>query len=42
MNVKVGDNVAYNKFHTKKDEIQVGDEKYFLFNENQLIGITRQ
>lgn len=31
-----------NFMQKKKDEIEVGDEKYFLFNKNQLIGITRQ
>lgn len=39
MTVKVGDTVAYNKSHAN-DEIEVGDEKYFLFNEHQLIGIV--
>lgn len=40
MTVEVGDTVVYEKSQAT-NEIQVGDEKYILFNEHQLIGIVR-
>jgi chaperonin GroES len=40
MTVKVGDTVMYEKSHGT-NEIEIGDEKFILFNEHQLIGIVR-
>lgn len=40
MTVQVGDVVAYEK-HQGNNEIEVGNEKYLIFNEHQLIGIVR-
>ena len=40
MTVQVGDTVVYEKSQATND-MQVGDEKYILFNEHQLIGIVR-
>jgi co-chaperonin GroES (HSP10) len=39
MTVKVGDVVMYEKGQGT-NEIEVGTEKYLLFNEHQLIGIV--
>ena len=39
MTVKVGDTVMYEKGQGV-NEIEIGDEKYLLFNEHQLIGIV--
>ena len=41
MTVKVGDVVMYEKSHGT-NEIEIGDEKYLLFNEHQLIGIVSE
>ena len=41
MTVQVGDVVMYEKAHGV-NEIEVGDEKFILFNEHQLIGIVRK
>ena len=41
MTVKVGDTVMYEKSHGT-NEIEIGDEKYLLFNEHQLIGIVKK
>tara|TARA_B100000886_G_scaffold23418_1_gene14872 strand:+ start:346 stop:648 length:303 start_codon:yes stop_codon:yes gene_type:complete len=38
MTVKVGDKVMYTK-DMGGDEITMGDDKYWLFNEHQLLGI---
>ena len=38
MTVKVGDKVMYTK-DMGGDEIEIGKEKYLLFNEHQLLGI---
>jgi chaperonin GroES len=40
MTVKVGDIVMYEKSQGT-NEIKIGDEKYLLFNEHQLIGILK-
>jgi len=40
MTVEVGDTVMYEKAHGT-NEIEIGDDKYLLFNEHQLIGIVR-
>ena len=39
--VKVGDKVMYAK-DMGGDEITMGDEKYLLFNEHQLLGIVQK
>ena len=39
MRVKVGDKVMYAK-DMAGDEVTMGDEKYLLFNEHQLLGIV--
>jgi len=41
MTVKVGDTVMYEKGHAV-NEIEIGDDKFILFNEHQLIGIVRK
>ena len=41
MTVKVGDKVMYAK-DMGGDEITMGDEKYLLFNEHQLLGIVQK
>jgi len=41
MTVKVGDVVMYEKGQGT-NEIEVGTEKYLLFNEHQLIGIVKK
>ena len=41
MTVSVGDTVMYEKAHGS-NEIEIGDEKYLLFNEHQLIGIVKK
>ena len=41
MTVKVGDKVMYSK-DMGGDEVDMGDEKYLLFNEHQLLGIIKQ
>ena len=41
MTVQVGDVVMYEKGHGT-NEIEVGTEKYLLFNEHQLIGIVKK
>ena len=41
MTVQVGDTVMYEKAHGV-NEIEIGDEKFILFNEHQLIGIVRK
>jgi chaperonin GroES len=38
MTVKVGDKIMYAK-DMAGDEIKIGDEKFLLFNEHQLLGI---
>tara|TARA_B100001778_G_scaffold224451_1_gene186248 strand:- start:825 stop:1127 length:303 start_codon:yes stop_codon:yes gene_type:complete len=38
MTVKIGDKVMYTK-DMGGDEITMGDDKYWLFNEHQLLGI---
>lgn len=40
MTVSVGDTVMYEKSHGT-NEVEVGDEKFLLFNEHQLIGIVK-
>lgn len=40
MTVQVGDTVVYEKAKAT-DELDLGGEKYILFNEHQLIGIVR-
>ena len=40
MTVKAGDTVMYEKSHGT-NEVEVGDEKFLLFNEHQLIGIVK-
>ena len=40
MTVQVGDTVMYEKGQGT-NEIEIGNEKYLLFNEHQLIGIVR-
>jgi co-chaperonin GroES (HSP10) len=39
MTVNVGDTVMYEKGQGT-NEIEIGEEKYLLFNEHQLIGIV--
>lgn len=39
MNVKVGDEVLFNEFAAQ--EIEVGDDKYLLIGEDQIIGIVK-
>ena len=39
MTVKVGDTIMYAK-DMAGDEIKIGDEKFLLFNEHQLLGIV--
>lgn len=41
MTVEVGDVVMYEKGQGV-NEIEIGDEKFILFNEHQLIGIVRK
>jgi chaperonin GroES len=41
MTVKVGDKVMYAK-EMGGDEITMGDEKFLLFNEHQLLGIVKK
>ena len=41
MTVKVGDKVMYSK-DMGGEEVDMGDEKYLLFNEHQLLGIIKQ
>ena len=41
MTVKVGDKVMYAK-DMAGDEIKMGDDKFLLFNEHQLLGILKK
>ena len=41
MTVQVGDTVMYEKGHAT-NEIEIGNEKFILFNEHQLIGIVKK
>ena len=41
MTVKVGDKVMYAK-EMGGDAITMGDEKFLLFNEHQLLGIVKK
>ena len=40
MTVQVGDTVMYEKNHGT-NEIEIGEEKYLLFNEHQLVGVIK-